>query len=95
MRGEAFYFDLSQFNFYLYEPYLDMWCNLNPKAYTCLYVLSTNKNCSKKLTQSVQGDLNGPPGQSFWIFLPINKVLRIRLQQQIVTFCYYGGKEQL
>ena len=27
------------------------------------------------LTQSVQGDLNGLPGQSLWIFLPINKVL--------------------
>ena len=27
------------------------------------------------LTQSVQGDLNGPPGWSLWIFLLIDKVL--------------------
>ena len=29
------------------------------------------------LTQSVQGDLNGPPGWSLWIFLLIDEVLRM------------------
>ena len=41
---------------------------------------------SSSLTQSVQGDLNGPPGQSLWIFLPIDEGLISRVLLACVCF---------